>query len=328
MIGSLGRRALLCVALTLLAVLAACANAIGHAQPSAWVLNPPADTALDLWSVGEGTDLDAARRAALRSLAARLRVTISGAIESSVVVVNQSVQSAAQSRIREEVQETEFVGVSIDRTERSPNGLYALIRVDKRAFLQDTRTRFATVRQRIERSLHGLDAQGALEQVRVLRGTLPELERGLRLGQLLAVLEPSAADPAAMALLERTRSQALMATGKLLFSLEHQSKDADVAGVLAQFLAAQGLRAAKAEPGLVLRLHVTTRQETLFDNWMCRLQVGLEWLDEQRQSVGSRQHAVSGLSLVAADQACQDAVRRFAQVLKTTSLQDGLGLPL
>jgi hypothetical protein len=323
-----GRCALLCAALGLFAVLAACAGAIGMSRQPVWVLDPPADTAADLWGVGEGPDLDTARSTALRSVAARLRVSISGTVERTVVVANQSVHSLSQSRVREEVQDTEFVGVSIDRAERSNNGVHVLVRIDRRAWVQDTRSRFYTVYQRVQRSLNDLDAKGALEQVRVLRGVQPDVDQGLRLGQLLATIGPSAADPGAMAMLERTRTQGQTATSKLLFSLEHQPKDADVAAALAEFLTTQGLRASRAEPGLLLRLQVTTRHEALFDNWMCRLQVSLEWLDNQGQPIGGRQHTVNGLSLVAAEQACQDAVRRFAQVLKTAGLQAGLGLPL
>jgi hypothetical protein len=318
----------LAAALGLSVLMVGCASGFSQLKTPVWVLDPPADTPLELWGVGEGPDLEVARRAALRAVAARLRVSISGSVDRSVSLANQSVYTTEQSRVREEVGETEFVGVSIDRTARHANGVHVLLRIDRRAFLQDTRDRFRAAQQRVQRGLTGLDAQAPLEQVRSLRSVLNEVETGLRLGKLLRTLEASEADQTAIVQLEHTRSLVLLAPGRLKFSLEHNARDAKVASELAEFLASQGLKSVSGERGLVLRIKVDTREEILFDNWTCQLQIGLEWLDERGQLIARRQHQVSGLSLANLQQACQEAVSRFGRLIRTTGLQAGLGLPL
>ncbi len=318
----------LAAALSSSVLVAGCALDFLQVKAPPWVLDPPTDTALELWGVGEGPNLEVARTAALRAVAARLRVSVSGTVERSVSVANQSVYTSEQSQMRETVGETEFVGVSIERTARSANGVHVLVRIDKRALLQDTRDRLRVLQQRVQASLTGLDTQTPLEQARSLRSVLPEVEAGLRLGKLLRTLDPSGGEQAATAQLENVRALALLAPGRLKFTLEHNAKDAKVASELAEFLASQGLKASSGERGLVLRIKVDIREEILFDNWACQLQIGLEWLDERGQLITRRQHQVSGLSLSNVQQACQEAVSRFGRVIRTAGLQAGLGLPL
>ena len=72
-------------------LMAGCASDFLQLKAPSWVLDPPADTALDLWGVGEGRNLELARTAARRAVAARLRVRLAGTVERSVSVANQSI---------------------------------------------------------------------------------------------------------------------------------------------------------------------------------------------------------------------------------------------
>ncbi|MDH4189712.1 MAG: LPP20 family lipoprotein, partial [Betaproteobacteria bacterium] len=68
--------------------------------------SPPADTAALYYGIGEGPDLDSAKRAALRDVAAKLRVSIRATTDTQVTVANDVADRFSRSRVSEEVRNT------------------------------------------------------------------------------------------------------------------------------------------------------------------------------------------------------------------------------
>ncbi len=323
-------------ALALTMLLTACSALPTQRAAPEWVLNPPSDTATEFWGVGEGVDIDSATRAALRQIAARLRVSISSTVDNSLSVlqsssgtspsVQQSVIRSSQSRLQEVVRETEFTGVSLQQRAPSNNGVHVLVRVDRRTFVRETRNRLEQQRQRVQQSLDGLDTMDALTQYRTLQAQLPDIERALAFAQLLRVADGSASDAAITNRLEETRRQAHTAASRLSVRLQHEAVDTDVAAMLSEALTSEGFRIASAEKSPVMRITVLTRSEQLFDAWNCRMDVSLQWLNERGETVAARSHVANGIALESARRARQDAIRRLGLALRANSLPVALGL--
>src|SRR5438067_718158 len=124
------------VTLSLAAALAALPRAVkGESAEPAWVTQPPPNTADSLYGVGEGPDLEDAKRNALKDAAGRLRVSLSSKTQRSVKDENGAVYSSALSEVLHEVQKTEFAsgsGMRIAPTSDRPGTLVIAISTSSR----------------------------------------------------------------------------------------------------------------------------------------------------------------------------------------------------
>lgn len=306
--------------------LTACSSLLPASPPPAWVMQPPADTPTDLWGVGEGPDIDFATRAALRQIAGRLRVSVSAVTDSSVMVSQQSVYRTDQTRLQEVVRETEFTGVSVSQTSRHSSGVHALVRVDRQAFVRETRARLNEHYSRVRLQLQQAEQADALGRYRALRLAWPDAQQVVSVGQLLRVLDGGGADAQAIAVSASVSQRMAQAASQLTVRIEHASADADVATLLGQWLNQSGFSQVAASSDATLRLQVSSRTESVFDTWNNRLSVNLAWVDSRGNTVAGRAHEINGSSLESAQQARKNAIRRWSQMVKGAEIPATLGL--
>ena len=300
--------------------------ATSQTTPSDWVLNPPSDSITEYWGVGEGYDLDTARRTALRAVASKLRVSVSGSMQSQTSVRNDTVDRTAQSRVSEVVQETEFTNVTVEKSSKFQDGFYVLVKVDRRAFVKETQTKFDDLTRLVDQSLADFEKKSPLDQFQNLQHSLPNIEKAIAYGQLLRVADHAFTDGFKITRLEKSRQQAAMAATKLVISLEYAPQDADIARAITDFLNSNGIRVSPTEKDLVLKIESSYKQELLFGNKSHQLQVALQLWNGQMQNVASKQYKVNGNSLDNFESARQDAVRRLGQSMKSAGASAGLGL--
>jgi len=320
-------RPLRLIVLALTLCLCACAGLRFELPAPDWVLNPPRDTAEWYWGVGEGDDLETARRAALRDIAARFRVSIAGNMESQMTVQNQMVERAARSRISEVVQKTEFTQASLEKTASAKGGLYALVKVDRRAFVRETQARFDSLNRQVLDASRNLESKTPIEQYMALRAALPPIEQAVAAAQLLRVADPANSARDALPRLEALQQKALSAANLLVFSLHHKPADADIAQVVTTFLNANGMRvAAPGRDALPLSITASAREQMLFGNRNLRLQLTLNLRDERQRNIASREYLINGNSLNTFEAARQDAMRELARVMNEAGAPAALGL--
>lgn len=125
------------------------------AAPPVWVIEPPTDTPEKMWGAGEGSDPDLAKRSALKDMASRLRVAISGQVESRVTESRGAVDRFARTRLIEDVQRTEFKNYRLEKSAHSGQSFYALVSVDRRLFIAEAEQRLAAAEKEIARRLSG-----------------------------------------------------------------------------------------------------------------------------------------------------------------------------
>lgn len=293
-----------------------------------WVLNPPKDSTEWLWGVGDGDDLESARQAALRDIASRLRVSISGSMESQMTVFNQTVDRAARNRISEVVQKTEFTNVSLEKTALARGERYALVKVDRQAFIRETRVKFDSYNQKITDAIRNLNSRTALEQFMVMRRAQPEIENAIAAAQLLRVVNTTGFDlENALSGLEALQKKAMTSANQLEFSLQYKAADADIAQVLTTYLNSNGVRisAPNATP-LLISIQATGREQMLFGNRNLRLQVILNVKDERKRNVASREFLANGNSLNTFEAARDNAMHELARMMNEAGLTGTLGL--
>ena len=307
-------------------LMVACVTNVSHATPPDWVLNPPSDNLSEFWGVGEGYDLETARRTALRSVAAKLRVSVSGAMESQTNLRNDSVDRTVQSRVSEVVRETEFSNVSIEKSTKYKDDYYVLVKVDRRAFIRETQAKFDSLDRAIQNELATLDQNAAIEQFKKLLTAAPWIDQAIAQAQLLRVADPGFSDGDRLKQLEDQRQQAANAAKRLVVSLEHESHDTDVARAVTSFLNTQGIRVSPRESALVLRITTSTKEDLLFGNKSHQLNVGLQLVDNQGQTVASKQYKSNGNSLDNHHLARQDAVNKLLRSMNAAGAAAGLGL--
>ena len=304
----------------------ACVTIPSHANPPDWVLNPPSDNINEYWGVGDGFDLDTARRTALRSVAAKLRVSVSGAMESETRVSNDVVNRAAQSRVSEIVQETEFSNVSVEKSAKYKDDFYVLVKVDRRAFVKETQAKFDSLSQAVQTELAGLEQRTSIEQFRKLTAATPHIDKAIALGQLLRVADTAFADAQTLKTLETQKHQAANAAKRLVVMLEHDARDVDVARAVTSFLNSQGIRVSPNHTSLVLRLTTSVKEDLLFGSKSHQLNLALQLVDDKGQTVASKQYRANGNSLDSHALARQDAVNKLLRSMNAAGPSAGLGL--
>jgi hypothetical protein len=297
----------------------------------AWMTEPPRDDAQAWYGTGEGPDLEAARRGALRAVAAKLRSTIAGQISntttSQVSGGKERVDIRALSAVTEDVTKTDFTRFEVVQSAKGGIGVYALVKVDRPAFIADTRSQLQVVEKPVREAEIALPTLSPLDQFLSLRRLKPQLENGTRLSLLL---QGAGADEEGRAGVRRYGG--LLQTGselatKLTFELRAPPADADLATALAAFLSDQGMRSATVRtPGAnVLTVQSDARQDDLFGNKMVKLKVRLAVLDDQGRAAAAREYDVPGSSRYDFKGARDDAVKKFTDLLQKAGPVAGLG---
>ncbi|OYY92970.1 MAG: hypothetical protein B7Y41_13675 [Hydrogenophilales bacterium 28-61-23] len=320
----------LLILLTLFVPLIGCDSLLPKKQASAapaWVLSTPADSREWFWGVGEGPDLDTAKRAALKDIAAKLRVSISAQLESQISVDNNKVDRKARTRISEEVQKTEFNNFVVEKTAQSGNGFFALVKVDRQAFIRDIKQKLGNLDSLIQPAAAELGKKTPLEKFVALRRLQPNLEKATGHAQLLTGLEPGAASAERLSRLESLQQQAQKAATDLVFRVQAGSSDGDLAAAITAFLNENGIRTENTASGRgnVLAIASSSRSDAIYGSKLVKLKVTLSVQDDHGRAVTSRDFEVSGSSSYDYAGARQSATQKLGAALRDVGPIKGLG---
>lgn len=287
-----------------------------------WVTEPRRDDSESLWGVGEGGDLESAKRSALKDVAAKLRVAISAQIESRIAVRNGSVDRYAQSRVSEDVQRTEFTKFTLEKSTPSAQGVYALVRVDRQAFVADTGQKLVAAEQEIDQLLSGIEATAPLERFISQQKALPWLEKAVSSSQVLSAVDPGF-DGNRLRRHEAALAKARNAAGELTFDLQAPGDWQDVAQEVRGFLNATGIRVGKGGAPLVIESSFV--QDVVFDSKSVKLRINMSVLDAQGRILTTREYMAYGSSVRDHRAARQAALKKLGEQLRTAGPVAALG---
>lgn len=322
------RKLLIC--LMFLAPLAGCVSILpkksAPAAP-AWVLAAPADSREWFWGVGEGPDLDAAKRGALKDIAARLRVSISGQLDSQMTVTNNQVDRQSRSRIYEEVQKTEFSNYVIDKTAQSENGFFVLAKVDRQAFIRDLKNKLGNVNGRIQPISATLDTKTPLERFVALRRIQPDLDQATGYAQLLIGAEPGGEGSGHLRNYESLQQRSREALAGLVFEIQTRIDDQDLAAAMTAYLNENGIRTElnRSGDGNILSMTSSTQSDVLYGSKLVKLNILLNVKDDQGRTLASRDYTVTGASSYDHRAARQNALQKWINGMREAGPVTGLG---
>lgn len=283
-----------------------------------WLTAAPKDSEQAWYGVGEGPDAEAARRMALRAVTARLRSVISGSAENRISDVNGKVSQSASVSVSEEVLKTEFSKVDVEQTAKVGKTTAVLVRVDRPAFISDTRAALSLAGKPVQEVEAGLAGMSTLEQFLALRGVQEQIDKGLTLSQLLLGAGERAEGGQGVQRFGGLKQRSAQAGSKLVFEVRAKPTDGDIAKVLTGFLADQGMRSSlRSTPGAtVLAVDSSAREAEISGDKMVRLSVRLSVSDEQGRDVASREHQISGVSRFDLKGAREQALAKLVSVLR------------
>lgn len=290
--------------------------------PPAWVTEPPKDTVLKMWGIGEGGDLENAKRAALKSIAAQLRVAISAQLEARVTVSGGSVNSYAKTRVSEDVQRTEFKNYTVEKSAPSKQGFYVLISVDRRAFIAEAGQKLVAAETEINLRLAGVDGKNPIERFVAQQKALPWLEKAVAMAQVLSAADVSF-DGSRARKWEAIFAKAQAASSELVFDLKAKNESRDVAQTLKNFLNESGMRVGSG--GTVLQVESAVTQDQVFGSLIVQLRINFSVLDGQGRNLTSKEWVVNGASMSSHVAARLAALNALSEKLKEVGALAALG---
>lgn len=298
------------------------------AAPPEWMISPPPDSPSALYGVGEGLDVGTATRLALRDVAAKLRVSVSGSVKSQTTEANGRVDSLASSSLMSDIQKTEFRQYTLEKSAPSPNGVYALVKVDRAAFLAETRERILRMNRLTSQTIGDAAKGTALDRYLALQRARSMLVAQQGLYLLFKSSDLTPADTKLQASLQQQVLDAESAAAKVTMQVSAAADDDDLRTVMNGVLADQTLRVGDARSIAqgVLEVQAPMQVSKFGQDTIVRLQVRLSLKDTHGAVLASREHLVTGASRSDTKMARQQAVATLRQTWRAQGLLDALGI--
>lgn len=290
-----------------------------------WIAQPPSDTPNTMWGTGEGSDLDSAKRSALKDIAAKLRVAISARVESTVTVSLNSVDKFARTRMIEDVQRTEFKNYKLEKSEIFGNIFYALVSVDRRIFIAEAEQKLAAAENEIAIRLAGSEAGPGIERFIAQQKALPWLEKAVASAQLLAAADPKF-DGLRFINHEVALAKAKSSAKELIFEIKSADNNPDVAKTLRNFLNESGMRIGNGGTALIIATEAV--QDTIFGEYTVQLRINLGVLDSKKRNLASKEFVARGSSVSDHRMARQAALNNLMEMLRAAGPLLALGFSL
>lgn len=296
--------------------------------PPEWVNQPPPDTGRAWYGIGEGHDLNTARRLALRDIAAKFKVSVEGQTTSQISERNGRVDRGGSVKVSDRVEAVEFKNPVVEKTAPSPNGgVYALVRIDRLAFFQDLREKFNGAADQVSAATADLGSKTQVEQLLVLRRQDKTIDQAMGYYPLLQQGGLTEEDRSKAAQLTGVRSKSELITQQLVFVVRTAREHQDVADVVTKFLTDNNVktRSDGGSASATVEATVKPRLDSVQGSKLVRLDVSLQVKDDRQQTVSGQNYIVSGASMTSHDSARQQALNKLQDDLRKAGLINGLG---
>lgn len=294
-----------------------------------WTLTPPADDAGFMYGAGEGSTASDALRSALTSINGRIATVVDSSISSRTSLVNGTVSSAFTEEIRARTMETRLSGYEIVRSAAMNGRFFVLVRLPRALFVNDTKSRLATIDGRIASVVASSSQLSNLQCYRALLSVRKELAEATNLVYVLMAVDPGfQADP----YLERyracnARTEELLS--QLHFSLAYEPGLKPLADVLIGMLGEQRIAASWADGSrsdAYVVVRGDARNSILFSEYHTTIRVTVQLLDVTGNVVNSREYTATAASLNGYEAAISSAMRQLESRLRQAGPLAAVGL--
>lgn len=299
----------------------------GRQEQPAWMRSPPADTAALYYGIGEGPDLDSAKRAALRDVAAKLRVSIRATTDTQVTVANDVADRFSRSRVSEEVRNTSFGKHQLEKSENHRNGVYALVSVDRQMLIAETRSRLDEKDRALRQGLGNARGLTGLERLRLASQLKPVAEDAADLLSLISSASPGFAREPYEKQVEAARDLLGKARQGLSFRLQYRQADRDVANLMRQLMSESELRIVEAGAAAgVVQITTDSHDQVIYGSTLVRLTLHVSLRSDKGGVFSQKEYTAEGSSASDRGVARQAALRKLSGDLKPRGAAAVLGL--
>jgi len=293
-----------------------------------WFTEPPQDTLSFWWGVGEGSDLDSAKRDALKDIAGKLSVAISSQNESRVTErvteSSKSFDKYAHSRVAEDVKRTEFKNYSLEKSVQVGQEYFVLVKVDRQAFIVDAVQKLDLDEKEISAALSGSEKGNSIEKFVAQQKALPWIAEAVSASEALSAADPGF-DGNKLRKYEAALAKAKDASG-LAFRIIEKGDSRDVAVTVRNFLNESKIRIGGGGSPLVIE--TSTTLDSVFGSFTVQLRINISVLDAHGQNLTSKEFTVNGTSMSDYRAARQAALQELGEKLREAGLLVALGFNL
>jgi hypothetical protein len=151
----------------------------------AWVSSPPADTAEIIYGIGSSYSYNEARDVALKEITSKLMIEISSQSKSEVSQHNASVARSANQQISSRTMATQLSNYEVLQSEQVGREIFVQVSMSRPAFIKSTSSRLKELDDKIKNSMREFTAKTKLQQLVLVQGLVPEINKARSLVLLL-----------------------------------------------------------------------------------------------------------------------------------------------
>ncbi|KUJ73877.1 hypothetical protein AVO42_00180 [Thiomicrospira sp. XS5] len=299
-----------------------------------WFLNPPSDTARQLYGVGEGQNRKDAVQAALVDIASKLSVQVSATFQTHLQVTQSNYEYAertSEKQIQSQVAQIQLRDYQVERAERLGYGkTVALVALERQALFNDLRRQQDAQMQSLQTAETAHQKDGALAKYVFYSRSLDAL---VEFRQRLLILETLQAGFDARPysdFLQSFEQQAARLKAEMRVVVTADADAKRLVGPLQSALSQAGFQISKtARPGQKsnIRLVSEVAQSQAYGFYIERMALNIRALSDGVQ-IGGNKLNLKGQATHSFTQASENLTVKFQQQLQTQGLNAVIGLAL
>lgn len=299
-----------------------------------WFLNPPPDTARQLYGVGEGGGRKDAVQAALVDIASKLSVQVSATFQSHLQVTQSNYEYAertSEKQIQSQVANIQLRDYRVERAERLGYGkTVALVALDRQALFEDLRRQQDAQMQTLQTAESAHQKDGAFGQYVFYRRSLDALAEFRQRLWILQTLRAGFEAQPYSDFLQGFEAQAARLKAEMRLAVTADAGAKRLVGPLQSALSQAGFQMAKTtRPGekAQIRLMAEVAQSQAYGFYIERMALNIRALSDGVQ-IGGHKLNLKGQATHSFDQARENLTVKFQQLLQSQGLNAVIGVSL
>jgi hypothetical protein len=301
-----------------------------QADLPAWVKSPPSDSPFDLYGIGEGRSLSAAKNAALSNIAGKLNTWVQSSTKGSSTKYAGETSRSFRKDIQTRIQGLKLSNYQVQKTAERGSTTLVLLRVDREAVFRDTRSRLEDLDQEIARTFREGGDAPLVGRFAAYQGEASRLAEAKRLVYTLEALDSEFDEGSYLDRYRNYRKTLNEVRGELKVRVNASENTRLLAERMVSQLVDKGVTAGMggsvAGANGVIRLRDRVEKEELFGSQTVKLRVWAAVADRRGQEVAKVDFQETGSSPSGYPVALESANRKLSQSMKEQGILHALHL--
>ncbi len=294
-----------------------------------WVANPVADDAEYMYGVGEGESLAKAVQSALNTISGKLATVVSSNISAETTLNQGKVSGYFSQQVESKTLETKLSGYEVVQSDSRDGHFYALVKMSRRIFVNDTLARLKSVDDRLNNRVASASQVSKLQHYLALHEIKPDLSEATALVMLLQAASPQFESEKYLSAYRKYLSDTNEMLYRLKFKVEAESAMSGVADIVVRMLSGEKLSAStsrRARADAVIAISGKVQNKIIYSEYNTQLRVRIQVSDETGRNVNTEEYVVAGGSLSGFEASTATATGLLQKELENAGILVLLGL--